>query len=153
MSVDETLDAYGKVAVSLLHSLVPKATGKTADSIRYEVYPGRLVVFARAYFQALETGRGPRKNSSYEGFDKSLEEWMRARGVGSGLNPKKFKQLARFLSYKINRDGDITFKKGGKDVYSAAIAKFIKELTNEVIKIKTKEYTDKVVKDIKMAVA
>ena len=148
----ELLDKYGKIAVALLQSLVPKATGKTANSIRYEVYPERLVVFGRAYFQTLETGRGPRKDSSYGGFDKSLLEWMAARGIGAGLTDKKKQQLARFLSYKINKEGDKTFKAGGKDVYSVAVAKFIEELKKEVIKMKTKEYTAKMVAQLKTSV-
>jgi hypothetical protein len=150
--IQETLEAYGKLGVQLLQGVVPKATGKTAESIRYEVYPNQLVIYARAFFQALETGRGPRRSSEYGGFDNSLLEWMKAKGVGADLNEKKRKQLARFLAYKINKDGDKTFKRGGKDVYSQVVAKFIEELTNEIIKIKTKEYTDKVVAQIKEAV-
>lgn len=150
--IQETLEAYGKAGVELLQGVIPKATGKTAASLRYEVYPNRLVIYARAFFQALETGRGPRKSSEYGGFDESLLEWMKAKGVGADLNEKKRKQLARFLAYKINKDGDKTFRTGGKDVYSQVVARFIEELKNEVIKIKTKEYTDKVVKQIKEAV-
>jgi hypothetical protein len=152
MNVQETLEAYGSAGVELIRQVVPKATGKTAQSIEYEVYPNRLIIYARAFFTTLETGRGPRKSDEYGGFDKSLLEWMKAKGIGSDLNEKKQKQLARFLSYKINQRGDKTFRAGGKTVYSQVVEKFLKELTNEVIKIKTKEYTDKFVNELQVAV-
>lgn len=151
-SVNETLEAYGQAGVELIRQVVPKATGNTAQSIEYEVYPNRLVIYARAFFTALETGRGPRKSDEYGGFDKSLLEWMKARGIGGDLNEKKQKQLARFLAYKINQKGDRTFRAGGKTVYSQVVDKFIKELSNEIIKIKTKEYTDRFVNDLQEAV-
>lgn len=150
--VQATLDSYGKVGVSLLQSLVPKATGKTAASIRYEVYPNRLVIFAREFFAALETGRGPRKNTEKTDFEARMLEWMAARGVGSDLNEKKRKQLARSLTYMLNKEGDRTFKRGGKDVYSQAVAKFIDELKKEIVKIKTRQYTDSVVRLLKGSV-
>lgn len=140
------------MGVSLLQGLVPRATGKTAASIRYEVYPNRLVIFARAFFAALETGRGPRVGTEYQNFDDNLLEWMKAKGIGADLSEKKRKQLARFLSYKINKDGDKTFRRGGRSVYSQAVDKFLKELSNEIIKFKTKEYTDKMVKALKESV-
>jgi hypothetical protein len=151
-AVNELLDAYGRAGVELIRQVVPKATGKTAQSIEYEVYPNRLVIYARAFFTALETGRGPRKSDEYQGFDKSLLEWMKAKGIGGELNEKKQKQLARFLSYKINQRGDRTFRSGGKTVYSQVVDKFIQELSDEVIKMMTKEYTDKYVNDLQAAV-
>ena len=150
--VQETLTAYGALGVELLQNAVPKATGKTAQSIRYVVYPNRLVILARAFFETLETGRGPRKDSTYSGFDKSLLDWMAARGIGSELDEKKKKQLARFLSYKINKEGDKTFRQGGKTVYSQILAKFVDELKKEIIAIKNKEYSDFMVKEFKIAV-
>ena len=150
--IQETLEAYGRAGVQLLRGVVPRATGKTAQSIRYEVLPNRLLIYARAFFEALETGRGPRKSSEYGGFDESLYEWMKAKGVGAELNEKKRKQLARFLAYKINKDGDKTFKQGGKSVYSQVMAQFIEELQKEVFKVLSKEYTDKMFKMTKEAV-
>jgi hypothetical protein len=77
---------------------------------------------------------------------------MKATGIGGDLDEKKQKQLARFLAYKINQRGDRTFRSGGKTVYSQVVDKFIKELSNEIIKIKTKEYTDRFVNDLQEAV-
>ena len=152
MLVQDTLDAYGKLGVQIIRQTIPNATGKTSKSIEYEVYPNRLVIYARAFFAGLETGRGPRKSAEYGGFNDSLLDWMKARGIGADLNEKKKKQLARFLSYKINQEGDKTFRSGGRTVYSSVVEKFINELSNEIVNIKTKEYIDKFVNGLQSAV-
>jgi hypothetical protein len=133
-TIRNTLDIFGKQGVADLKKDVQKvsATGKTADSIRYEVDfkdgVWTLVYIARAYFSALEKGRGPRKKTEYGGFDVSMLEYMQARGIGSDLSEKKKKQLAKFLAYKINKEGDKTYKKGGRVVYSPTIDKLVLEL-------------------------
>jgi hypothetical protein len=147
--VQNILNAYGQLGVEGLRQRVPKATGKTAASIQYEVDFNRLRIFARDFFLTLETGRGPRKSSAYQGFDENLLEWMKARGIGADLSEKKRKQLARFFSFKINKEGDATFKSGGKDVYSDFMDKFVEELSNEIVKVRTKEYADRFVELIK----
>lgn len=134
----QTLKDYGEIGVELLQQEVQKvsATGKTAASIRFEVTPTGLQLIGRGYFEALETGRGPRQGSTYENFDTSMLEYMNVRGIGAGLTQKKKEQLARFLTYRINRDGDKLWKQGHgekvRDVYSKALDKFVDELTQAV---------------------
>ena len=55
MSVQSILTTYGQIGVELLKQSIPKATGKTAASIHFEVTPNRLQIFGRAFFKALET--------------------------------------------------------------------------------------------------
>lgn len=139
-TITSTLNKYGEYGVELLKADVQQvsATGKTAASIRYEVQQsGTLSILryiAREYFQALETGRGPRKNTSYQEFDESMYEYMLARGIGSDLSEKKRRQLARFLAYRINKEGDSTFKRGGRVVYSPTLLKLAEELKAAIAK-------------------
>ena len=59
-------------------------------------------------------------------------EYMKARGIGADLSEKKRNQLARFLAYKINKEGDSVFKQGGRIVYSETLTKFIAELKRAI---------------------
>lgn len=134
-----TLTDFGKIGVMALRNDVMKvsATGKTADSIRFEisVESDATVVMrfvGRKFFSTLETGRGPRKSTEYQEFDLNLLEYMRARGIGADLTDKKKKQLAKFIAYKINKEGDSVFKKGGREVYSQTLIKLVNEIKSAI---------------------
>lgn len=139
-SVDTILNEYGRIGVELLRFDVDKvsATGKTSKSIHYEVKSNednsRLTFFARQFFSALETGRGPRKSSDYQQYDKSLLEYMEARGLLSGLTQKQKESRAKSLAWYINKHGDETYRKGGRIVYSKTLDKLVKELTEAIKK-------------------
>lgn len=132
----EILDAYGKLGVEMLKQAVApySATGETERSIRYESGLFNLRLLARFGFHAIETGRGPRKNNTYEGFDNKMFDYMQARGIGGDLSDKKRRQLARFFTWRINKEGDALFKKGGREVYSDKLDAFIRELEQALIK-------------------
>jgi len=150
-STTKLLDAYGKIAVEALKQDVQKvsATGQTADSIHYTVTSGqttdRLQIFGRAFFSTLETGRGPRKSSQQGDFQDNMLEYMKARGIGADLDEKKRKQLARFFTWKINKEGDQTFKSGGRIVYSPTLTKLVDELKQAVLK----DFKGNVIREIK----
>jgi hypothetical protein len=131
----DVLDDLGQMAVDKLKAAVSRysATGKTADSIRYESDENTLKVFGREYIEAMETGRGPRKSSEDGGFEDSMLEYMQAKGIGADLDEKKRRQLARFLVLRINRDGDKLHKRGGgRDVYSSVLDQVEQQIINTV---------------------
>lgn len=148
MAIEDTLNEYGKLGVESLKGDVRplSATSKTERSIHHTVevkYPiYRLRILARQFFSAIETGRGPRKSSSYGGFDKGLEEYLKARGVASKVSKSgtRYYKLgeswvsAKSLAHKINKEGDETYRKGGRVVYSPTIAKLVAEIKAAVKK-------------------
>lgn len=142
MKTQEILEAYAPLGVELLKTKVApfSATGKTVASIHSVVSENRLQIFARGFFESLETGRGPRKSSSKSGFEDSMLEWMRARGIGADLPEKKRKQLARFFTWRANKEGDKTFQTGGRQVYSDALEKYVAELMGVLSKEFAKEF-------------
>ena len=150
MSLKSVLNTYGQIGVQIMKQAVApyRASGQTEDSISYKVEAVLnsdqlgLFFYARDFITTLETGRGPRKNSQQSDFKDNIEDWMRIRGIGSGLNEKKFKQLARFLTYKINRDGDKLFQKGGRDLFS-----------NDLQKLLTVDLPKEIAKDTSIAIA
>jgi hypothetical protein len=150
MSVLSVLTKGGQSGVEALKQAVRpySATGETEDSIRFEIVQDgtkiTLRFLARKFFSTLETGRGPRKSTIYQEYDLSILEYMKAKGIGSDLTEKKRKQLAKFIAYKINKEGDSVFKKGGRIVYSPTITKLIAELTQAV----KKDLIGFIVKDI-----
>jgi hypothetical protein len=146
------LEQYGNLGVEGIKADVQKvsATGKTAESVRHEVtYKDpiwKLTFYARAFFKALETGRKPRESTEYQEFDVSMLEYMQARGIGSDLSDKKKKQLAKFLAYRINKEGDKTYKQGGRIVYSQTLSKLVDELIDALKKDVIRNYVNENIK-------
>lgn len=158
-SIVSRLTDYGKLGVLALRHDVQKvsATGKTADSIRFEVSvesDGTTILrfLGRKFFKALETGRGPRKSSQYQEYDISLEEYLKARG----LPQKKTKSgrlyfklgehwfSAKSLAWKINKEGDSVYKKGGRIVYSPTLTKLVSELKRAI----TQDFSKLIIRQI-----
>lgn len=146
-SIVNRLTDYGKLGVLALRTDVQKvsATGKTADSIRFEVSAESdgtvtLRFLGRAFFKALETGRGPRKSSTYQQYDISLQEYLEAKGLPSKISKTGVKYFrlgeywfsAKSLAWKINKEGDSVYKKGGRIVYSPTLTKLVSELKRAI---------------------
>lgn len=148
----DILKAFAPIGVDVLKMNLQKvsATGKTVESVRSEVTETRLLLFARKYVEAIETGRGPRKSSEYGEFDKGLEEYLEAKGLQTKKSKRGIKYFklgeywfsAKSLAWKINKEGSKLWKQGHgaivRDVYSAALLKFVNELRQAVIDDKMK---------------
>jgi len=154
----DILEKYAPIGVEVLKMNVSKvgATGKTSESIHSVVTPDRLLLVGRGYFAALETGRGPRTSSEYGEFDKNMEEWLEVKGFQSKTSKSGIKYFklgdqwfsAKSLAWKINKEGSKLWKQGHgaivRDVYSAALAKFVEELTQAIKKDQTETLLSKV---------
>lgn len=141
------LDDFGQKAVNLLKEKIApyRATGKTEQSIRYEAKQGDgeyvITVYGRKYFFALETGRGPRENTEYKKFDQSLEEWMQVKGFASKTSKTGVTYYrigdqwysGKSLAWKINKQGDKTYREGGREIFSEALKEFEQNVRQEVI--------------------
>ncbi len=138
MNLTAILNEYGIMGVKAIQTVLrpESATGDTVKSIRYEVKikdtVHSLIIYGRKFIKAVETGRGPRKSDEYQEFDKYMLRWMAARGIGTDLPQKKKEQLAKFLAYKINKEGDDLYKSGGKVVYTPTVEKLEKEITDRI---------------------
>lgn len=128
-SIKNILRNYGILGVQMLKAKIEplSATGETVDSIKSEVSSDNdtdtLTIFAREFLATLETGRGPRKSATNSGFQDNLLEYVKVKHPE--LPAKKQLQLAKFWRWRINKEGDATFKKGGRVVYSDDLDKFI----------------------------
>lgn len=149
-NIQDRLTEYGKLGVMALRADVEKvsATRKTIDSIRFEVSTTStgditLSFYGREFFKALETGRAPRKNSTYQNFDFNLDDWLRARGFPTRKSKSGtvYYNLggdswwsAKALAWKINKEGDSIYKQGGRVVYSETLTKLAQELKRAITK-------------------
>jgi hypothetical protein len=151
MALKDTLNTYGRAGVIALKESIAslRATGKTERSIRFEVTSSngitRLTFYGRPFFKSLETGRGPRESTQQAHFEDEMYQYMLARGIGSNLPEKKRKQLARFLVWRANKEGDKTYQKGGRINYSPVLDK----LTNEVKRAVAEDYIHSTIKMIR----
>lgn len=160
-SIITRLTEYGKLGVLALRTDVQKysATGKTADSIRFEIgveSDGTMIlrILGRAYFKALETGRGPRRSSEYQQYDVSLQEYLESKGLPSKVSKSGIKYFklgeswmsAKSLAYKINKEGDSVYKKGGRIVYSPTLTKLVQEIKRAIVSDYSKFIISEIVK-------
>lgn len=151
LTLDQTLAKYGALAAESIRNDVSdlSATGKTAQSVHFIIVSKgekiRLQIRGRQFFKALETGRGPRKGTEYQGFDMNILEYMKARGIGADLSEKKRAALAKYIALKINREGDSIYQKGGRQVYSQNLLKVVDELKLAI----RKDFSNFVLSEIK----
>lgn len=145
--LSEILKQQVGIGVDIVKQQVAKysATNKTVNSIEGTSDDKSLQILGRAFIQAMETGRGPRKSSTDGGFKDSMLEYIKARGMGLGLSEKQQENLAKFLVLKINKEGDQLYKNGGgRDVYTKALEKFVENLEKIVSDYVFEQATDKV---------
>lgn len=145
------LEQWADKGVAVIQDAVSKvsSSGATAASVRKEmISKDHFQILGRAGFQAIETGRGPRKDNAYGEFDKHLEQWMQHEGFPSKVSKTGVKYFsiggqwfsAKSMAWKINKEGDHRYRTGAvRDVYSKALAKFVEQMENAIIKDKLQE--------------
>lgn len=140
------LSQTGQTAVSQIQANTPKATGKTARSVRYEVKEenGKLIfrILASKYFKVVETGRKatPQFTKPSNTFVDSIREWLAAKGSDQGA--------AYAIAKSIHQKGTKLWQQGGNhNVFSNVITEsFIDKLSNDLLTQFAKEYLDNVIK-------
>lgn len=122
---------------SNLASTGTNATGKTADSLRFEISTEgtktRLKLFGRPFFNTVSTGRKPtpEKKPPRE-FIENLKPWAEARGIPEGA--------VWAIATKINKLGTNLFRSGGRtDIVEPAVEKFIYDVESQWLDAKMDE--------------
>jgi hypothetical protein len=136
-----TFQKYGTVAVRIVQTALEqvRASGKTIQSVKAIISEDkgvdRFQIVARPYTNRIEQGIGPTTKGPSREMIKSLTEYAQARGMD------KPESAAWGLAKKIQKEGDRTFKKGGRIVYSDDVDKLVKEMTNDIKKEVRIKYT------------
>lgn len=148
-TIPQILSKWGEVGTQAIKKDLEqvRATGKTVDSVRYEVkHEGtvdRLTFYAREWTKLLEEGRGPTTKGPSPEMIENLTEYAKARGM------QNHKSAAWAIAKKINKEGDKTKKQGGRIVYSDTVEQLIVDLKKDV----TKNFTTKFMQTIKQSLA
>ena len=133
-NIQQILQSYGPIGVEVLKQAIAQveASGKTAQSIKYEVEStekkDRLLLIGRAYFELIEKGIRPSgKNPSPEMIEM-LTGYANARGMD------KPESAAWGIAKTILKEGDKTYRSGGRLVYSPELIKFVEEVKDVIVK-------------------
>lgn len=130
----ELFKTYGALGVEKIKQSLEavRATGKTINSVRFEVSQNvntfRLRILARPYTSAIETGVRPTTKGVSREMIESLTEYAQARGMD------KPKNAAWALAKSIQKKGDRTFRSGGRTVYSDDAILIANELKKQALK-------------------
>ncbi len=123
-----------------------RASGRTDESARAEVSGTGFKIFSREFTDLLESGRRPTKKGPSPEMIERLTEYAQARGMD------KPESAAWGIAKKINKEGDRTFRKGGRDVYTKEMKKFVDSTINAVALFQTREAREQIkdsLKDVK----
>ena len=121
-----------------LDSTGTTATGKSKDSLRYEITEeGKkiiLTVFGKPYFAVVETGRKPTPDKKPgRAMIDAIKEWTAARG--------KPESMAWAIAVKINKEGTKLWQAGGRtDIYTDLKEGFADTIFTEVSENIASEY-------------
>lgn len=121
-------NVIGKIQ-SNLDSTGTTASGKTKESLRYEVesdeYGGKLTIYGRQYFQGVEEGRPagkiPYTKENPHLFADILYQWAKDKGILStfGDTEEKQRSVLFIVGQKIKYHGTQLYRDGGRlDIYS-----------------------------------
>lgn len=133
--VSQILQAYASIGEQVVKDALDKvsATNKTVMSVRSEVISDdtkdSLKIYARKYVELLESGRRPTSKNPSPEMIQLLTEYAKARGMN------KPESAAWGIAKKINKEGDKTYRAGGRVVYSDELNKFVEELKAEASKV------------------
>jgi len=109
------------------------ASGKTIQNLHEEVSPNRLIIWGNDY---IEKGTPPNSGLVFN----TLYFWSQYKGMTFGSNKERF-FFARNATNKINEEGSLLFRKGGrKDVYSDKVQPLMDNIAEragkEIVNIK-----------------
>lgn len=149
--VGEEFDSFIKKVVANHIRAGQKASGRTMQSIRKNLTDEGGVVFARAYFGVLETGRKP--GAVPKDFQSVILQWMKDKGISaepvpyirkssSKWQPKYSPQergdlsLAGAIAYRIRKEGTKLYRNGGRDdIYSNEIPKTVENILDRIMAV------------------
>lgn len=109
------------------------ASGKTSESLEYEVDSDGVTIYGRPYFQGVEIGRpGGKVPRNFSGI---ILQWMQDKGIDGkfGDTDSQKRSAAYLIARKIANDGTRLWNSGGRtDIYSEAVDEALDDLGNKL---------------------
>ena len=121
---DEGNKTINGIAASIIKN-GQNASGKTIQNLHEEVSPNELIIWGNEY---IEKGTPPNSGLVFN----TLYFWSQYKKMSFGSNKERF-FFARNTTNKINQEGSLLFRKGGrKDVYSDKVQPLIEHISERV---------------------
>lgn len=144
INLDNVLAAWAENVISKiqenLESTGTNASGRTSDSLEYELTDTGLRILGRQYFQSVEQGR-PGGKVPYR-FQDIIRQWMSDKGISEQFGEKEWQRrsAAYMIANFIKENGTSLYRSGGRDdIYTSVIDEELKKL-EEQISIQVDEY-------------
>ena len=118
------------------------ASGRLANSLRYEITDSQLIIWGEDYIYFSIYGRSPTKNAGSGTVKDKIKQWIKDKGITSDISDN---QLAYLISRKIHREGNSIYLFSGK--------KNTGLLDNVITQQMVKEFNDKFTKQIEADIA
>jgi hypothetical protein len=133
------LSKYGESTTETLRAKTPKATGKTAQSLRYEVTEegstATLRILGTQYYMVIQTGRKatPQYTKPSKTFVDKIREWLSA--VGGNVS------TAYAIAKTIHAKGTKLWQQGGNDLVSSVVNQsLVDQISKESLSAFANEY-------------
>lgn len=127
---------YGK-RIEKSFSAPVSASGRLANSLRYEITDSQLIIYAEDYIYFSIYGRAPTTKAGSGTVKDKIKQWIKDKGIQSDISEN---QLAYLISRKIHREGNSIYLFSGK--------KNTGLLDNVITTEMVKEFNDKFTKQI-----
>jgi hypothetical protein len=118
------------------------ASGRLANSLRYEITDSQLIIYAEDYIYFSIYGRAPTTKTGSGTVKDKIKQWIKDKGIQSDISEN---QLAYLISRKIHREGNSIYLFSGK--------KNTGLLDNVITTEMVKEFNDKFTKQIEADIA
>jgi hypothetical protein len=139
------LSNYGQSTTDQIKAVIPKKTGKTARSVRFEVKDNgdkaTLKIVGRPYFMTVQTGRKatPQFTKPSKEFVDNIREWLQASGSDQGA--------AYAIARSIHQKGTKLWQQGGNTIISNIVNESLTDkISQDVLKEFAKYYLVSTVK-------
>lgn len=136
-NLDEMLSEWAEnVIVRIqenLDSTGTTASGKTKESLEYELTDTGVRILGRQYFQGVELGRPAGKVP--DRFQDIIRQWMKDKGIESQFGEKEWQKrnAAYLIAQKIKESGTQLYRQGGRsDIFSNVINEEVENLTEKI---------------------
>lgn len=118
------------------------ASGKLANTLRYEITDSQLIIWGEDYIYFSIYGRAPTTKSGSGAVKDKIKQWIKDKGITSDISDN---QLAYLISRKIHREGNSIYLFSGK--------KNTGLLDNVITSEMVKDFNDKFTKQIEADIA
>lgn len=144
--IEDIFKKFGEDILKDMQSKIPKASGRTADSLELIVSPTGFEIKGDAHIQALVDGRKPTSSGAKAGnptLREQILDWIKTKGITPNEPSMSQESLAFVIARSIHENG----YKGKKDMFKGVLSdNIIKQIEDSILLSKSTEITSSIIK-------